>query len=212
MTTTRLEHTDKVTPLIEWLAERWSFDGSTVLELGAYNGRNTWQLSVAGAKVQAIEPRIENVEAWGVQCRPFQGLVRAAPVIWHGTLEDSPASGHSDLIFHCGVLYHLADPITHLKRLPPLSPRLYLNTHVAPVDQAGETLHGFPGRYHAEPTRCTRAGLDPQSFWLTRQALFDALHQTGYDSVHVVTDKMERNGPRIGLWCEEHGCPNPITT
>lgn len=210
-TTTTLEHTDKVKPLVAWLAGRWSFHGSKVLELGAYNGRNTWQLSVAGAKVDAIEPRLQNVEAWCTMCRPLPGLVRAAPAIWHGTLEDMPAASHADLIFHVGVLYHLADPLPHLKRLPALSPRLYLNTHITTDEDADSRLDGLDGRWYSEPQHNNRAGLDPRSFWFTRSALFDVLAAVGYASTQVVTEHVEANGPRIGLWCEVAGCPNPIT-
>lgn len=187
------EMTNKVAPLLTWLAQsgqtEFQLRDSHVVEVGAYNGRNTWQLLAAGARITAIEPRASSFPDGlrGEDCR-----------LLHGTLETTTVTP-CDLIFHSGVLYHLSAPVAHLNLCRTLCNRLYLNTHTANSNTASR--HGVRGEWHSEDTRNRRAGIESKAFWIWFDDLITLLASL-YKSVTLVTDCREPNGRRVGIWCE----------
>jgi SAM-dependent methyltransferase len=92
-----------------------------------------------------------------------------------------------DLIVHVGLLYHLSDPQSHLRLLPRIAPRLLLDTH-----------YSVRKEVHSERTDQLRAGLRPQSQWLTKEVILYTLNQ-GYDHIDLINDRLERNGLRLTI-------------
>ena len=43
------------------------------------------------------------------------------------------------------------------------------------------------------------SGMAPTSKWLLKSHLLDLLNQYGFSAIQVLSDKVERNGPRISL-------------
>ena len=77
------------------------------------------------------------------------------------------------VIFHCGILYHLKDPITHLKNISNMAKYLMLDTHVGRPDEtilAGNKR--YQGHYHDEHGwNDPLSGKGPISFMLTEESI-----------------------------------------
>jgi SAM-dependent methyltransferase len=116
--------------------------------------------------------------------------------------------GTFDVVFCCGLLYHIDRPVAFIRMLSRLCRRvLILNTHFAtetgnPHYRLGEmTWHeGVKGRwfneYDASET-AAKGNLDSlkwaswsndRSFWIQREHIFDVLRQTGFNLVHEAFD------------------------
>src|SRR5262249_45176941 len=113
--------------------------------------------------------------------------------------------GRFDLVFHCGVLYHLMHPVEHLEALAKVCSALFLDTHVARDERRmrKRDASGFiyRGAYHGEGGwKDPFSGKDTESFWLTRKSLEAALRRAGFHSISVIEEeRAERNGPRLAL-------------
>lgn len=167
-----------------------------VLKPGPYNGRNTVRLAKASQFVLAIEPRRENIKA---TCDRMVGACNWALI--DGRADNLERFHAFDLVFHSGVFYHLADPIAHWRRLVSRFRRVWLNTHYAKDAIADVERQGFDGWIYPEPVNGRRAGLDPGSFWLTRECLLRLLRES-FD-VTVTWELLDSaDGPRIECLCE----------
>ena len=112
--------------------------------------------------------------------------------------------GQFDLVFHCGVLYHLLNPAEHILALGRVAKHIFLDTHVARDEprieerRVGDTV--YLGAYHDEGGRADPfSGRDPSAFWLTQESLLDLLSRTGFPAQNIWKVREERNGPRISL-------------
>ena len=112
----RVEPQQVPDPRIVRFDERFGLAGKTVLEIGCFEGLHTAALCERAGAVTAVDARIENVVKTIVRCA-FMGH---GPAVMLDDV-DSPESTlpQADVCHHVGVLYHLADPIAHLRRLAP---------------------------------------------------------------------------------------------
>src|SRR6516162_79040 len=123
-------------------------DGMRVLELGPLEGAHTYQLEKLGAaSILAIEA---NAEAF-LKClitKEITGL-RAAKFM-HGDfyryLENT--NEHFDLVFCCGVLYHMPDPLALIGSIAKSTKRCFVWTHY------------YDGKHYPGPPREARS--DPR--------------------------------------------------
>jgi len=176
----------------EHLLSRIDISQFHVLEFGPYNGRNTVPLARAAKSVLAIEPRPENIAATRAACA---GLTNVE--VRQGDVREPDFDGwKADLVFHSGVLYHLADPVAHLQSLPKLAPRLWLDTHVS--EDIGLS------KVKRENVTERKAGLEGHSIWLPLVVLMHHLHLVGFNA-EIVSDRDERNGRRVTIWAEQGG-------
>jgi hypothetical protein len=185
-------------PRIVRLDGRIGLDGTSVLELGCFEGVHTIGLCERGAIVTAIDARPENV----VKTLARTGLYGHFPEVVLRDLEDPDAfSGlEAEVAHHVGVLYHLDDPVGHLLRLGRSVSQMLLDTHIAPRAESAYEVDGTTFEYatYVEGGRSDPfSGMRPTAKWLTIDALRTALHMAGFDHVDVVEERDERNGPRI---------------
>ena len=113
---------------VQALARRIPLRGIRVLDLGCLEGVHSIGLALAGARVTAVDARIENVaktlvRAWvsGVTANVDVHLVDVEREDLVDRLGDAGITGPFDLIFHRELLHHLTEPQSHLRRLAPLS-------------------------------------------------------------------------------------------
>ncbi len=174
--------------------------GKTVLEIGCFEGIHTLGLRQFGADVTAVD------------LRPINVLKTLARLSAHGQsahvfvldVEESIAGlGHFDVVFHCGVLYHLEDPVTHLRAILPACDAIYLDTHVAEPgrDQdtmmvGGEAFRGY--RHHEGGWQDPFSGRAASAFWLTLDDLQALITSQGFEC-RTWSERAERNGARVGL-------------
>jgi tRNA (mo5U34)-methyltransferase len=199
---------------VQRLNQRLPLRGLSVLEVGCYEGHHTASLAHFGAAVWAFDGRIENVIKTLVRLWAL-GLERSAEVNLVD-IEGPPVReqlahlGRTepfDLVHHRGVLYHLSRPIEHLVDMASLCSRhLYLHSQIARQEQANEkrssTLGEFKVLVFEEPgprSFAPFAGLTPKAAWLTREGMLRALKQLGFGTIDILSEREERNGPRIEL-------------
>ena len=195
-------------PIPDWRVpladERFHLAGKSVLEVGCFEGVHTIALCRAAADVTAVDAHVVNVVKTVVRCNLY-GL---RPTVYRSDVEtwgDDDGLAF-DVVFHVGVLYHLLDPVTHLARLGQVARvGLLLDTIVAREAQATEsmTVGSRTLRFHrcAEPIGAfsVLAGMNPESRWLLLTDIVGLLHEAGFATVDVVSERDERNGRRVTL-------------
>lgn len=186
---------------IVWLNERLDLREKSVLEVGCFEGIHTLGLRLFSRDITAIDVRPANVvktlarlSYHGADAKVFQADVERL----------GSHFGHFDLMFHCGVLYHLTRPVEHLFAAAGMCSFLFLDTHVAPEEDGREELEfrgvGYQGRYQGEGGWSDPfSGKAPRSFWLTEKSLLAALEAAGFSRVEFLERRAERNGPRVAL-------------
>ncbi|MGH8609964.1 MAG: class I SAM-dependent methyltransferase [Gammaproteobacteria bacterium] len=126
-------------PRIVELNERFDLRDKHVLELGCFEGVHTSALCSFGVRVTAIDSRIENVVKTIVRCAMFG----YSPTVFVCDLEhagDCERLPPVDILHHVGVLYHLTDPVGHLRMLTLLvKTGIMLDSHYAEDGDAKDT-------------------------------------------------------------------------
>ncbi len=186
------------------LDERLGLAGSHVLEIGCFEGVHTIALCQRGGRVTAVDARVENVVKTVVRCA-FYGF---HPDVFTCDVESAAAPAELaaldvDLVHHVGVLYHLRDPVSHVRHLGAVAGRgLLLDTHVAAVGEAtdqvvidGET-YSYK-RYEEGGRAEVFSGVYDHAKWLPLDTLTGLLRGAGFSAVEVVEERAERNGPRV---------------
>jgi 2-polyprenyl-3-methyl-5-hydroxy-6-metoxy-1,4-benzoquinol methylase len=194
-------------PRIERFHRHFDLSDKHVLEIGCFEGIHTIALSRLAARVTAVDARVENVVKTIVRCAFFD----ERPRVFTYDVEcgdDADESVHADLCHHVGVLYHLDDPVRHLRRLGAwIGQGVMLDTHYARAEEATESYdvdgETFPYKRYREFGRGdVFSGLRPHSKWLLLDDMTEILRTAGFSSVDVVETREERNGPRVLLFAE----------
>jgi len=108
---------------------RAEIDGSSVLDIGAYDGRWSYALSEAGAReVVALEARAESMaEFSSYPAGPVKDRVRFVQGDVQDVLPRMIADGtRFEVVALFGFLYHVMDHYTLLKQISQLGPRLVI--------------------------------------------------------------------------------------
>jgi SAM-dependent methyltransferase len=189
-------------PRIVMLDEQFNLADKHVLEVGCFEGNHTLGLSRLAKHVTAIDGRITNVVKTIVRCAMFD----VHPTVFKCDVEARPLrvrALQADVIHHVGVLYHLSDPVRHLRDLGQLA-RLgvMLDTHYALDHETTEAyvVDGKEYRYKrylefglADPF----SGMREHSKWLRLDDILGLLAEAGLADVSVLQTRTERNGPRM---------------
>lgn len=182
----------------------------SIWELGPSDGYNTAGLEFHGAKnVSAIEG---NVGAF-LRCLILKNYFNLKSKFLLGDFLkylDAVDQG-PDLIYGSGVLYHLTDPVSFLRRCSELSPDLFLWTfvydHDLMIDHGYEKnmfafdqvrtidVAGREVRYHKrfyDPSLIGEekfaGGFQSYANWMTRDDLFYTLEKFGYRVLQTIDD------------------------
>jgi 2-polyprenyl-3-methyl-5-hydroxy-6-metoxy-1,4-benzoquinol methylase len=189
------------------LDKRFGLSDLTVLEIGCFEGVHTVALAGFAKHVKGCDSRIVNVAKTAVRCAMFQ--VPVTLFVWD-VEKPIPASQDAscDILHHVGVLYHLVDPVSHLRMIAPHVRRaIMLDTHYAVPEKATQS-YAIGGRSYsffsfregglADPF----SGMYPTARWLTLADLIGLLKELGFTTVDLVNDRLERNGPRCLIVAE----------
>lgn len=171
-----------------------------VLEVGCFEGIHTIGLCSFGAEVTAVDLRPLNVIKTSVRLAAYGYSAKVFPIDVEEPTLDLP---EFDIVFHCGVLYHLENPVSHLLRLLPRCQVIYLDTHVAAEtdEDAVFEVDGrkFKGHQHHEAGwEDPFSGRGAGAFWLRTSDLIGLLDEGGFDT-ETWSERDERNGKRVGL-------------
>ncbi len=185
---------------------RFGLKDLTVLEIGCFEGIHTADLARRARHVKACDSRIVNLAKTAVRCAMYQ--INATVFLWD--VEQPLPRGQDascDILFHVGVLYHLVDPIGHLRRIAPQVRRgVILDTHYAADNKATDTYV-----VNGDTFRCRQmdeggvanvfSGMYQNARWLKLDDLVKVLADLGFGKVEVMT-REERHGPRVLILAE----------
>lgn len=184
------------------LNERIPLHGLRVLEIGCFEGVHTIGLARCGAQVTAVDSRIENVVKTLVRTGLF-GCPVTSLVCDVERPDHLARLSQTDVVHHVGVLYHLLDPVTHLKALAAkTTTALLLDTHYASdgMLNAEYTVDGDTYRYHryAEHGRDeVFSGMHDHAKWLRLDDIRQVFAATGFAKFDLLANAVQRNGPRF---------------
>ncbi len=205
-----------------WAAEVFGgIQGYAVLELGPLEGAHTYQLEKLGAKtVLAIE---SNVHAY-LRCLIVKEIfgLKAKFLLGDFCKYLAHTDETCDLIFCCGVLYHMTDPVSLIRAISKRTTKVFVWTHYFDKEIINQKEHlkakfdhskarnvevsGFNCRYHEQAylddVNQARfcGGSAATSNWLERDDIFRCLDYFGFSKIETTDDNLDHpNGPAISI-------------
>lgn len=192
-------------------------DGMKVLELGPLEGAHTYQLEQLGAaRILAIE---SNAEAY-LKClimKEALGMQRATFMLGDFSLYLRDTAERFDLVFCCGVLYHMEDPLALIRDIARVTDKCLVWTHdydpgrasdrqPVPVVVDGFSATYFGARYHDRAQGSFWGGNKPTASWMTRDDIIAAFRHFGFDTVEIIDDQTEaKPGPAFSFAARRRG-------
>lgn len=186
--------------------ERFGLADKSVVEIGCFEGIHTIGLCLHAREVVAVDSRIDNVVKTIVRC----GLYGHHPRVFQCDVEATADLSvlAADVMHHVGVLYHLRDPVRHLRAIPRhVAHGLMLDTHYA-LDAEATLSYEVDGRsyryrqYREFGVADPFSGMYDHSKWLTLDSIQSILGEAGFPKFDVVETRAERNGPRVLLFAQ----------
>lgn len=173
--------------------------GATVFDLGSWDGGWAFEAEMLGARnvlacELGVEKRLEHFlfarEARGSRVLPCYGA--DAERIDEFTAQYMVEHGKADIVQHCGLLYHLKNPIRSIeatRRVIKTGGLLLLETAGAKDERAVMLSNRGSGVY-----------VDPWTFWApTPDALIYMLGLGGFDVLTETVSVLDDAVPRIAL-------------
>lgn len=182
--------------------------GMTVLELGPLEGAHTCQLERLGAaRILAIE---SNIEAY-LKClivKEALGLKRAEFLLGDFNLYLRDCPERFDIVFACGVLYHMEDPLSVIHGIARVTDRCLVWTHyfdervegrvAVPAAAHGVEATYYRANYHDRAQRDFWGGNKPTASWMTRDDILAAFRHFGLDQITIITEDRDAHpGPTV---------------
>ena len=180
--------------------------GKSILELGPFEGYNTFQFEQLGAgSVISIENSVTNF----LKCLVIKNLFGIRSTFMLGDfiqyLEENKQN--FDIIWASGVLYHMAEPIRFLEAMSKRSDSLFIWTHYfdktkpsgmeffCPEKNEIKEFKGRPITLHyrsynlpGQNEHSYSGGKDVYSFWLEKDDLEFVLKTLGYSRIQMAAD------------------------
>ncbi|MEM8493351.1 MAG: methyltransferase domain-containing protein [Pseudomonadota bacterium] len=213
---------------VTWLLEQLGdVAGFNILELGPLEGGHTVSLEAAGARVLAIEA---NMGAF-LRCLVIKNYFNLEAKFLYGDFTKfNVEEQRFDLVFACGVLYHMKNPVEMLEKFAACSDRLFIWTHYfepdlskwSPLlsnelDRGKWKLDNVINRLSNGVTvRMVHqsyleslgwdgfcGGTEDYSYWIFKEDLLALLESLGYRSIKIAFDNVQhQNGPSLALLAE----------
>lgn len=198
------------------------FDGYDVLELGPLEAAHTYQLERLGAaRITAVEA---NSEAF-LKClivKNIARLDRSTFLLGDATGYLAAPGPRHDLIFACGILYHMQDPVELIRLAAARSDRLFLWTHyyadvprlkhLRPRTYRGHGLSvpTYEMTYRNSGLGTFWGGNRASTNWLELPTILAVLAHFGLTETVVIADDHDHlYGPNVTLAASRPGAPPP---
>ena len=173
--------------------------GKRIADLGCLEGGYALEFARMGMDAFGIEVRQSNFE----NCLEVKRRVGLPNLDFaKDDVANLPKYGAFDVIFCCGLLYHLDNPRAFVKMLGEQArDAVIINTHYAPWDWYPKSVftlsqieqhEGIPGRWYFEHDANDEATLEKlkwaswenkRSFWPMKEALLQSIAEAGFDLV-----------------------------
>jgi 2-polyprenyl-3-methyl-5-hydroxy-6-metoxy-1,4-benzoquinol methylase len=190
---------------IALMNEHFSLADKRVLEIGCFEGIHTVALAQYSKSVTAIDSRIENVVKTIVRCSLFGCHPDVFKLDVEQNLSNYGELLDTDVVHHVGVLYHLEDPVKHIRELSKyMHCGIMLDTHYALDEEAKDSYESagrqyFYKKYREKGYKDVFSGMYDHSKWLRLDDIVSLLSELGFGNVDIVEKRSERNGPRVLL-------------
>jgi SAM-dependent methyltransferase len=176
-----------------------------VVDLGCLEGGYAVEFARAGYEVLGIEARTQSV----ARCQYVADALRLPNLRFaQDDVRHLSAHGEFDVVFCCGLLYHLDQPATFLQLLGHLTTKLLLlQTHFATLEPNSEfklsplcANDGLVGRWYQEGAWSSQAEMEASvwaswgntaSFWPEKKHLLHAMRAAGFPLVYEQFDALE---------------------
>jgi len=186
---------------ISMMDQKFSLKNKSVFEVGCFEAIHTIGLCKAGAIVDAVDVRVENV---------VKTIVRSAifgfkPNVYCLDIEKDLDEENMkfDLVHHVGVLYHLKDPVAHLIKIAKITKQgLMLDTHYADNNKVADKSYAVNGKeysyyhYKEKGYKDVFSGAYDHAKWITLEDIKEILISNGFSKVEVAKDEQQKNGQR----------------
>lgn len=175
--------------------------GKRIADLGCLEGGYSLEFARMGMEAFGIEVRQSNYE----NCLEVKRRAALPNLDFaRDDVNNLPKYGMFDVIFCCGLLYHLDNPRAFIRMLGQQArDAVIINTHYAPWDwypmsvftlSAIEQHEGHPGRWYFEHDIATNntealeklkwaSWENQRSFWPVKEALLQDIAEAGFDLV-----------------------------
>ena len=210
---------------ITWLLEEiGAIEGKSVLEFGPLEGGHTYMLEKAGAEVTSIEG---NHGAF-LRCLTVKNFLGLRSKFVLGDFSKIDLSNSSfQLVVACGVLYHMADPVSLLKSIANNTNNIFIWTHYFDEDfekwSPGSREQLKRGKWDLKNIKIEKfneleirtvrqkygqalgwtgfcGGTETFSYWVYRQDLLAVLKELGFINIRINFDKIDHpNGPCFAI-------------
>ena len=188
------------------LGQNDRFDGCKVLELGPLEGAHSYQIEMLGAKSNtAVEA---NSDAF-LKCLLVKEMLQMKTRYLCGDVVSylRESNEEFDLIFCCGILYHMSDPVELIKQICLHTSRCFVWTHHYDLDaplregtRSPRTIvkNGFETTYYERPYPTMEGALflggnQRQTAWLTQPEITRAFAHFGLSRGSVLAETRDFN-------------------
>lgn len=182
-----------------------------LLDLGCLEGGLTTEMAKLGFQCLGIEGQTSNYEKCRL-LKDYLQWPQLDFLLLDVKQLNADAQGIFDVILCCGLLYHLDEPVDFLAQMSSMTgPKglIFVDTHIAPTDDKALEIchfknvlselvdieyrgHTYQGRwYHEYNKDTTETGKNAwtsvsnhRSFWLTEDALIQALGHAGFNPIY----------------------------
>lgn len=208
-------------PRITWAAAvLGGLAGKSILELGPYEGYNTYQFEIAGAaSVLSIEASRQNF----LRCLVVKNALNLRSTFLLGDFMRllERTRNRYDICWMSGVLYHLTNPVHALLAAARTAERLFLWTHyhnaeaiaadpaqLAFFDPSRNVTRMIGDRavvlhhrnYHQVDRTHFSGGAENFSYWISKEDIFHILKVAGLPSIQIgMHDPNYSPGPAFSL-------------
>ncbi|GJE61874.1 class I SAM-dependent methyltransferase [Methylobacterium trifolii] len=202
----------------EHLGRDGRFEGYDILELGPLEAAHSYQLERLGARsVLGIE---SNTDAFvkSLIVKNMLGLNRSTFLLGDVAAHLAEPGPRYDLIFCCGILYHMLDPVELIRLAAGRSDRLFIWTHYVRDQPRLKHLKPRPYRGHGLDLTLyefTYVGIGqgtfwggnrPRTHWLDLPAILAILARFGLSRTTIIADWPDfPNGPAVTLAASRPG-------
>lgn len=194
-----------------------SVAGARILEIGPLEAAHSFQLEQLGAaEILSIE---SNSDAY-LKClivKEIAGLKATRFLLGDAQLYVRDTSDRYDLVFCCGVLYHLADPFEFIRHACTLTDYVYVWTHffdpavtlLTPdgqrqpvrVDKGALSLTYYQRHYVEIDNDKFLGGNQFLSSWMPLPDLEASFRAAGFTPRIMNVDRAHPNGPAVTMLC-----------
>lgn len=193
---------------VNWGAkELGGFSGKLILEIGPYEGYNTYQFEKLGARVVSIESNSINF----MKCLIVKNIFGMSSSFLLGDAIKylELTQNRADICWLSGVLYHMTDPVLLLKAVARACDAVFIWTHYYDADvieatpgmksyfrperdrleSVGDSVVKLHYRsYDENKTTLFAGGIEEYSYWMSKQDIFKTLNQLGLTKIKIGVD------------------------